>query len=253
MSQKTTTTMPRGAVAAPQAARRWKLAEALASIPPSLEVPYARLFAHGSMSLEIYAPRRRDQQRPHAQDEVYVVMRGRGDFVNGSRRHPFGPGDALFVPARAEHRFEDFSDDLALWVAFWGTKGGEPAAPHPEPKGDLRWTKTEALGRIAPAAELRSVPVFEHGTLTLKLYNPHRRDPQKPHTRDELYFIQEGSGTFVCDRQRITFGPGDALFVPAGADHRFEAFGEALVTWVVFYGPEGGEREPGAAGARSQR
>ena len=37
----------------------------------------------------------------------------------------FGPGDVLFVPARSEHRFEDFSDDLGLWVVFWGPAGGE--------------------------------------------------------------------------------------------------------------------------------
>lgn len=241
MSRKAMTITPRDGIAASQAARRWTLAEALNSIPAGLEVPYARVFAHGSMSLEIYAPRGRDEQRPHEQDEVYVVMRGCGSFANGARRHPFGPGDALFAPAGAEHRFENFSDDIALWVAFWGPKGGEPATPHAEPRGELRWTRGEALALIAPAAELRSVPVFEHGTLTLKLYNPRRRDPQKPHTRDELYFIQEGSGSFVCQGRPSPFGPGDALFAPAGAEHRFEAFGEALVTWVVFYGAEGGE------------
>ena len=242
MSRKAMTIRPRD-VAAPQSPWRWTLAQALDSIPAGLEVPYARVFAHGSMSLEIYAPRGQDKQRPHEQDEVYVVTRGRGGFMNGARRHPFGPGDALFVPAGAAHRFEEFWDDIAMWVVFWGPKGGEPAAPHAEPVGDLRWTKEEALRRIAPTAELRSVAVFEHGTLTLKLYNPRRRDPQKPHTRDELYFIQEGSGTFVCDGRRCPFAPGDALFAPAGAEHRFEDFSEALVTWVVFYGPEGGEAE----------
>jgi hypothetical protein len=31
----------------------------------------------------------------------------------------------LFVPADVEHRFEEFSDDLALWVVFYGPEGGE--------------------------------------------------------------------------------------------------------------------------------
>jgi hypothetical protein len=31
----------------------------------------------------------------------------------------------LFVPAGVEHRFEDFSDDFAVWVVFWGPDGGE--------------------------------------------------------------------------------------------------------------------------------
>lgn len=43
--------------------------------------------------------------------------------MNGQERHYFG--DVLFVPAGVEHRFEDFSDDLAGWVVFYGPEGGE--------------------------------------------------------------------------------------------------------------------------------
>jgi mannose-6-phosphate isomerase-like protein (cupin superfamily) len=46
-------------------------------------------------------------------------------FVNGDRRLPFGPGEALFVAAGVEHRFEEFSDDFAAWVIFYGPDGGE--------------------------------------------------------------------------------------------------------------------------------
>jgi hypothetical protein len=31
----------------------------------------------------------------------------------------------FFTPAGWVHRFEDFSDDFATWVVFWGPKGGE--------------------------------------------------------------------------------------------------------------------------------
>ena len=52
-------------------------------------------------------------------------MQGTGTFVHDGERTPFGPGDALFVAAGREHRFEDFSDDFATWVIFWGPPGGE--------------------------------------------------------------------------------------------------------------------------------
>ena len=80
---------------------------------------------YASLLLGAYAPRGEDPQEPHEQDEVYVVMRGSGSFVNGDERKAFGPGDLLFVPANVMHRFEDFSDDLALWVIFYGPEGGE--------------------------------------------------------------------------------------------------------------------------------
>ena len=35
------------------------------------------------------------------------------------------PGDLLFVPAGVVHRFEEFTDDLAVWVIFYGPEGGE--------------------------------------------------------------------------------------------------------------------------------
>ena len=50
-----------------------------------------------------------------------------------------------------------------------------------------------------------------------------------------------GSGVFLSGGVKHWFTRGDLLFVPAGRGHRFEAFTEDLVTWVIFYGPEGGE------------
>lgn len=85
----------------------------------------ARVFAHGSMELRWYAPPRPDPQVPHAQDELYIVASGSGVFSRAGEKFAFGPGDALFVAAGVEHRFEDFSDDFATWVVFYGPRGGE--------------------------------------------------------------------------------------------------------------------------------
>lgn len=86
---------------------------------------FLRLFAHGSLEVEVYRPVDRDLQTPHTRDEVYVVIAGHGEFVNGDRRQPFQPGELLFVPAGVEHRFENFSADFSTWVVFYGPHGGE--------------------------------------------------------------------------------------------------------------------------------
>jgi mannose-6-phosphate isomerase-like protein (cupin superfamily) len=85
----------------------------------------ALLMEHGAMKLRYYQPRGVDPQTPHDQDEVYFVVKGRGEFVCDTQRHAFEPGDVLFARAHAVHRFERFSDDLELWVVFYGPKGGE--------------------------------------------------------------------------------------------------------------------------------
>jgi mannose-6-phosphate isomerase-like protein (cupin superfamily) len=86
---------------------------------------FAKVMEHGTMSVEIYRPQKTDLQKPHQQDELYVVVSGKGEFVNDSIRNNFGPGDVLFVPAGIEHRFEDFTDDFVTWVIFYGPAGGE--------------------------------------------------------------------------------------------------------------------------------
>jgi mannose-6-phosphate isomerase-like protein (cupin superfamily) len=101
--------------------------DALRKLPGPKGERYVELFSHGTLSVELYAPREHDPQEPHTRDEVYVVVEGSGRFRNGPERHPFGPGDLLFVPAGVEHRFEEFSDDLAVWVIFYGPEGGEAA------------------------------------------------------------------------------------------------------------------------------
>lgn len=94
-----------------------------APIPEGRRSPL--LMAHGSMTLRYYAPTGVDLQEPHDQDELYVVASGSGSFVNGRDRVSFKPGDVLFAAAGVAHRFEDFSNDFAAWVVFWGPKGGE--------------------------------------------------------------------------------------------------------------------------------
>jgi mannose-6-phosphate isomerase-like protein (cupin superfamily) len=92
-----------------------------------------------------------------------------------------------------------------------------------------------------PPAEQYTI-VYRHGTFEAGLYAPRGVDDQTPHTRDEAYVVAKGSGEFVCGDSRRAFGPGELLFVPAGMVHRFEKFSNDLTVWVIFYGPQGGEK-----------
>lgn len=107
------------------AEHHFPLDRAIAALPPPGAEQYVVPFRHGTLELGLYAPRGSDPQDPHSRDELYVVMRGTGWFVNGPARTPFAPGDALFVPAGVVHRFETFTDDFVAWVAFYGPEGGE--------------------------------------------------------------------------------------------------------------------------------
>jgi mannose-6-phosphate isomerase-like protein (cupin superfamily) len=126
---------------------------------------------------------------------------------------------------------------------------GGATATESTPPAPARVPLAEA--RIAPIQPGRaSALLLEHGTLELRYYAPRGTDTQQPHTRDELYVVASGRGFFVRAGERFPFEPGDALFVAAGVPHRFEEFTDDFGVWVVFYGPEGGER-PGEGGSPS--
>jgi mannose-6-phosphate isomerase-like protein (cupin superfamily) len=105
----------------------------------------------------------------------------------------------------------------------------------------------DALKRL-PAAPTDRYPagapfvtMMAGGTMSVEVFAPKTADLQEPHRQDELYFIQSGTGELVINGQRFDAATGDAFFVAAGVAHRFENFSEDFVTWVVFYGPQGGE------------
>lgn len=99
--------------------------DALTQLAVQSEKMFVKVIGHGTMSVECYRPIKSDPQTPHRQDELYIIISGSGQFYNDDKRYPFGPGDVLFVAAGKEHRFEDFTDDFATWVIFYGPDGGE--------------------------------------------------------------------------------------------------------------------------------
>jgi mannose-6-phosphate isomerase-like protein (cupin superfamily) len=99
----------------------------------------------------------------------------------------------------------------------------------------------EALAKGPPPEGNLAVPIFAHGSLEVELYTPKGHDPQKPHRRDEVYLVSQGTATFFDGQQRFGIAPGSFLFVAAEQPHRFENFSEDFGVWVFFYGPDGGE------------
>lgn len=89
------------------------------------EGPYLEFVREESMSVGLYVLPEggTDGQSPHAEDEVYIVLAGRGRFSAGEDTRHVGPGDTLFVPAGEPHRFHDIEQELRLIVVFAPPEG----------------------------------------------------------------------------------------------------------------------------------
>jgi mannose-6-phosphate isomerase-like protein (cupin superfamily) len=105
-----------------------RLVEARKSIPGPAGEHSASLLQRGTLNLKLSLPVPPNQQSPHTQDELYVIIRGRGVLFHDGKRDAFEAGDVMFVAAGTEHRFEEFTEDLAVWVVFYGPEGGESPA-----------------------------------------------------------------------------------------------------------------------------
>ena len=73
-------------------------------------------------------------------------------------------------------------------------------------------------------------PGLEVGVYVLVAPEP---DHQQPHADDEVYVVLDGTGVLDVEGTAIPVAPGQAVFVPAGAEHRFTAY-EGLSVLVVF-------------------
>lgn len=80
------------------------------------------------------------------------------------------------------------------------------------------------------AAEIAKLP-----GLDVEFYQPQDEDRQTPHTRDEIYVIARGSGTFELAGERRPFSTGDLIYVAAHTVHRFVEFSGDFAAWVLFW------------------
>jgi len=103
----------------------------------------------------------------------------------------------------------------------------------------------EAIEQLKKKAEETFVLLMKHGTMSLEYFAPQKIDTQSPHQQDELYIIARGHGQLNRNGEIIECKAGDVLFVPAGMEHRFEKFSDDFASWVIFYGPNGGEKYEG--------
>jgi mannose-6-phosphate isomerase-like protein (cupin superfamily) len=102
-----------------------RFARARLGIPGPAGERSVLVLKRGTLDVKLVLPVPPNEQTPHEQDEIYVVIRGRGVLVHDGERSPFESGDLLFVAAGVEHHYEIETDDLALWRIFYGRSGGE--------------------------------------------------------------------------------------------------------------------------------
>jgi len=71
-----------------------------------------------SAGLYVLAAGSTDPQRPHHEDEMYYVVRGRGRFKAGGEDREVFAGSVIYVAAEVEHHFYDIEEEIVVLVFF---------------------------------------------------------------------------------------------------------------------------------------
>lgn len=80
----------------------------------------AEAFVDGDLEIRFTPRPTAGPQKPHTRDEVYIVASGQGHYRVGDTLTAIAAGDMCFAAAHTVHGFEDFSDDFAVWIIFYG-------------------------------------------------------------------------------------------------------------------------------------
>jgi len=114
-------------------------------------------------------------------------------------------------------------------VAVPGERGSFAPLPSAHPF-DIAAVRRRLAASSGGYEVVHSSPGLEIGVYTLVAPEP---DRQQPHADDEIYVVLEGDGILEVEGQAVMLNEGNAVFVPAGAEHRFTAY-EQLSVLVIF-------------------
>jgi mannose-6-phosphate isomerase-like protein (cupin superfamily) len=194
--------------------------------------PYHQFLDEPSMSMGVYvlASGAIDNQTPHNEDEVYIILEGRGLFQAGDDELPFESGNILFVRAGVRHQFRDITENLKTLVIFFHS----PTDPN-DPDW-LYFTKEDFFAGKTNDGNVWNL-FLDVATMQFGMYMlPQLLDGDQPltHTFDEVNVVVNGRGTFRVGDDEINIVPGSIIFVEDGMSHSFQALNDDVAVLILF-------------------
>jgi mannose-6-phosphate isomerase-like protein (cupin superfamily) len=122
------------------------------------------------------------------------------------------------------------ADAIAKGAVSMSGAANEPSALLTAEPFDITGVKERLASGTGGYEIVHRSPGLEIGVYVLVAPEP---DRQSPHEADEVYVVLEGTGTLDVEGEKVELREGLAVFVPAGAEHRFVGY-EQLSVLVIF-------------------
>lgn len=172
-----------------------------------------------------------DQQGPHGEDEVYIIINGKAQLQAGGQTFNARPGKIFFVKANVGHRFINIENDLEVLVLF---SAAASAATDPDVlRFDLPDIQGDQPASVNDWQRFLDVASMHLGSYSLPLVAG--GDSALVHEVDEFNLVTEGAATFHIGDETLRVEPGSMVWVKEGNPHFFDELSKDFKVLILFH------------------
>ena len=194
-----------------------------------------------------FRPGRSPEMRNESSEEVFYVISGNGHAMVGGKRHPLGPGTALFVPPGWPYTIENSGHEELPLLSILSPQPGRPAGLQTEAelRPDELLTVVEDAEEPVPAGDDRVFKLLidrRYGCRNLTQFvgtiRPGRA-PAHTHTYEEVVYILDGAGIAHVGDASQAIETGSCIYLPPGMPHCLENSGSRALRLLEVFCPAG--------------
>lgn len=172
-------------------------------------------------------------------DHCYYILEGKGYSLIKGKRYEYTKGDVMWIPGNCDHEMYPIGCETLRFVVTLTGKDFNQTEPFvrkvtsvdtalpPKHNNCVAWPVVTPKNGGSNTIEFHVTEMFPGGSA----------DEDVHEESDHMYYFIDGTGESVVDGETLSYGPGDALFIPAGAKHSMKNTGPGVLKMVATFGP----------------
>ncbi len=172
-------------------------------------------------------------------DHCYFILEGRGYSIINGERFEYAPGTIMWIPGNSDHEMYPIGVENLRFVVTLTSKGFNQTKPFtrdyhevdtvvpPKHENCVAWPAITPKNGGSNTIEFHITEMFPGGQALDDVHED----------ADHMYYFIDGYGESIVEGEKLTYGPGDAMFIPKGAKHSMKNTGPGVLKMVASFGP----------------
>ena len=173
-------------------------------------------------------------------DHCYFILEGSGYSIIKGVRYEYKKGDVMWIPGNCDHEMYPKGIEGLRFVVTLTGKDFNQTEPFvravtsvdtvlpPKHVNCVAWPVVTPKNGGSNTIEFHVTEMFPNGG---------KAEEDVHEDADHMYYFIDGTGRSIVEGEVLEYGPGDAMFIPAGAKHSMENTGKGVLKMVATFGP----------------